>query len=130
MSRDLRRDLFKKVESFSKAEFDKFSTASLITRTTNDITQVQMLIIMSMRMIFYAPIIGAGAIIRAVDKSVSMTWVIALAVVILLGLISVVFSVALPKFKIIQKLVDRLNLVTREALSGMMVIRAFKHSGF
>ncbi len=130
MSRDLRRDLFKKVESFSKAEFDKFSTASLITRTTNDITQIQMLVIMSLRMIIYAPIIGAGAIIRAVDKSVSMSWVIALAVVILLGLIAVVFSVALPKFKIIQKLVDRLNLVTREALSGMMVIRAFNTQSF
>ncbi len=130
MSRDLRRDLFKKVESFSKAEFDQFSTASLITRNTNDITQVQMLVIMSMRMIFYAPIIGVGAIIRAVDKSVSMSWIIALAVVILLGLISVVFSVALPKFKIIQKLVDRLNLVTREALSGMMVIRAFNTQAF
>jgi ATP-binding cassette subfamily B protein len=130
MSRDLRRDLFTKVESFSKAEFDQFSTASLITRTTNDITQVQMLVIMSMRMIFYAPIIGAGAIIRAVDKSVSMSWVIGLAVVILLGLIAVVFSVALPKFKIIQKLVDRLNLVTREALSGMMVIRAFNTQKF
>ncbi len=130
MSRDLRRDLFTKVESFSKAEFDQFSTASLITRTTNDITQVQMLVIMSMRMIFYAPIIGAGAIIRAVDKSVSMSWVIALAVVILLGLIATVFSAALPKFKIIQKLVDRLNLVTREALSGMMVIRAFNTQKF
>ncbi|MEA5078111.1 MAG: ABC transporter ATP-binding protein [Anaerolineaceae bacterium] len=130
MSRDLRRDLFTKVESFSKAEFDQFSTASLITRTTNDITQVQMLVIMSMRMIFYAPIIGAGAIIRAVEKSVSMSWVIGLAVVILLGLITVVFSVALPKFKIIQKLVDRLTLVTREALSGMMVIRAFNTQKF
>lgn len=130
MSRDLRRDLFKKVESFSKAEFDQFSTASLITRTTNDITQVQMLVIMSMRMIFYAPIIGVGAVIRAVDKSVSMSWVIALAVIILLGLILTVFSVALPKFKIIQKLVDRLNLVTREALSGMMVIRAFNTQKF
>lgn len=130
MSRDLRRDLFKKVESFSKAEFDQFSTASLITRSTNDITQVQMLVIMSMRMIFYAPIIGVGAVIRAVDKSVSMSWVIALAVIILLGLILTVFSVALPKFKIIQKLVDRLNLVTREALSGMMVIRAFNTQKF
>jgi len=130
MSRTLRHDLFKKVESFSKAEFDKFSTASLITRTTNDITQVQMVIIMMIRMVFYAPIIGVGAVIRAVDKSASMSWVIALAVVIILGMIITVFSIALPKFKIIQKLVDRLNLVTRENLSGMMVIRAFNTQAF
>ena len=124
-ARDVRRAIFTKVESFSKAEFDKFSTASLITRSTNDITQVQMVIVMLMRMVFYAPIIGVGAVIRAMEKSVSMSWVIGLAVIVLLGLIMTVFSIALPKFQIIQKLIDRLNLVVRENLSGMMVIRAF-----
>jgi len=118
------------VESFSKAEFDKFSTASLITRSTNDVTQVQMVIIMVMRMAIYAPIIGVGAVLRAVAKSPSMSWVIGLAVVVLLGLVLSVFSVALPKFRIIQSLIDRLNLVTRENLSGMMVIRAFNTQKF
>ena len=129
-SRDLRRDVFTKVESFSNTEFDKFSTASLITRTTNDITQIQMVVVMIMRMVFYAPIIGVGGIIRAIGKSANMWWIIAVAVVTLLGLIVVVFSIALPKFKIIQKLIDRLNLVTREHLSGMMVIRAFNMQTF
>ena len=130
LARDLRRNVFRKVESFSNTEFDKFSTASLITRSTNDITQIQMVVIMMMRMVFYAPIIGVGGVIRAVGKSSSMWWIIALAVVVLLGLILTVFSIALPKFKIIQKLIDRLNLVTRENLSGMMVIRAFNMQGF
>jgi len=129
-SRDLRQDVFTKVESFSNTEFDKFSTASLITRTTNDITQIQMVVVMIMRMVFYAPIIGVGGIIRAIGKSANMWWIIAVAVVTLLGLIVVVFSIALPKFKIIQKLIDRLNLVTREHLSGMMVIRAFNMQDF
>ena len=129
-SRDIRKSLFTKVESFSKAEFDKFSTASLITRSTNDVTQVQMVIIMVMRMAIYAPIIGVGAVLRAVAKSPSMSWVIGLAVVVLLGLVLSVFSVALPKFRIIQSLIDRLNLVTRENLSGMMVIRAFNTQKF
>jgi ATP-binding cassette subfamily B multidrug efflux pump len=130
LARDLRRNVFKRVESFSSTEFDKFSTASLITRSTNDITQIQMVVIMMMRMVFYAPIIGVGGIIRAIGKSVSMWWIIALAVVILLGLILTVFAIALPKFKRIQSLIDRLNLVTRENLSGMMVIRAFNMQGF
>jgi ATP-binding cassette subfamily B protein len=129
-ARDIRKDVFQKVESFSTTEFDKFSTASLITRSTNDVTQIQMVVIMVMRMVFYAPIIGVGGIIRAIGKSANMWWIIALAVVTLLGLILVVFSIALPKFKIIQKLIDRLNLVTRENLSGMMVIRAFNMQGF
>jgi len=124
-ARDIRQNVFKKVESFSNAEFDQFSTASLITRSTNDVTQVQMVIFMMLRMVFYAPIIGIGGVIRAIDKSASMWWIIALAVLILLTLILIVFSIALPKFKIIQNLIDRLNLVTRESLSGMMVIRAF-----
>jgi len=129
-ARDIRKDVFQKVESFSNTEFDKFSTASLITRSTNDVTQIQMVVIMMMRMVFYAPIIGIGGIIRAIGKSANMWWIIALAVVVLLGLILTVFSIALPKFKIIQNLIDRLNLVTRENLSGMMVIRAFNMQGF
>ncbi len=124
-ARDIRKAVFKKVENFSNAEFDKFSTASLITRSTNDVTQVQMVIFMTMRMVFYAPIIGIGGIIRAIDKSADMWWIIALAVIVLLGLILSIFAISLPKIKIIQSLIDRLNLVTRENLSGMMVIRAF-----
>ena len=130
VSRNLRKSVFTKVENFSNTEFDKFSTASLITRTTNDITQIQMLIVLMIRMVIYAPIIGVGGIIRAINKSASMSWIIALAVIVLLGLILTVFTVALPKFKIIQKLIDRLNLVTRENLSGMMVIRAFNTQKF
>lgn len=129
-ARDIRKDVFQKVESFSNTEFDKFSTASLITRSTNDVTQIQMVVIMVMRMVFYAPIIGVGGVIRAIGKSANMWWIIAVAVVTLLGLIIVVFSIALPKFKIIQSLIDRFNLVTRENLSGMMVIRAFNMQGF
>lgn len=130
LARDLRRNVFKRVESFSNTEFDKFSTASLITRSTNDVTQIQMVVIMFIRMVFYAPIIGIGGVIRAIDKSANMWWIITLAVVVLLGLIITVFAIALPKFKLIQKLIDRLNLVTRENLSGMMVIRAFNMQGF
>ena len=125
VSKNLRRDVFRKVESFSNTEFDQFSTASLITRTTNDITQIQSLIMMGIRMICYAPIMGIGGIVMALDKSVSMSWVIAVGVIVLIGLILTIFAIALPKFKAIQKLVDKLNLVTREHLSGMMVIRAF-----
>ena len=130
LARDLRRNVFQRVESFSSTEFDKFSTASLITRSTNDVTQIQMVVIMMMRMVFYAPIIGIGGVIRAISKSANMWWIIALAVVVLLGLILTVFTIALPKFKIIQSLIDRLNLVTRENLSGMMVIRAFNMQSF
>jgi ATP-binding cassette subfamily B protein len=130
LARDLRRNVFQRVASFSSTEFDKFSTASLITRSTNDITQIQMVVIMMMRMVIYAPIIGIGGVIRAVSKSADMWWIIALAVVVLLGLILTVFSIALPKFKRIQSLIDRLNLVTRENLSGMMVIRAFNMQAF
>ncbi len=130
LARDLRRGVFQRVESFSSAEFNKFSTASLITRSTNDVTQIQMVVIMMMRMVIYAPIIGVGGIFRALAKSTSMWWIIALGVIVLLGLVLSVFSVAVPKFKIIQTLIDRLNLVTRENLSGMMVIRAFNMQGF
>jgi ATP-binding cassette, subfamily B, multidrug efflux pump len=130
LARSLRREVFTKVESFSNIEFDKFSTASLITRTTNDITQIQMVMVIMIRMVFYAPIMGVGGVIKALNKSASMSWIIALAVILLLGLIGSVFVVAMPKFKAIQKLIDRLNLVTRENLSGMMVIRAFNTQRF
>ena len=129
-ARDVRQGVFRKVESFSSTEFDSFSTASLITRSTNDVTQVQTVIFMLIRMGIYAPILGIGGVIRAIDKSASMWWVIALAVIVLLGLIAVVFVIAVPKFKLIQSLIDRLNLVTRENLSGMMVIRAFNKQSF
>ena len=130
LSRDLRRNVFERVENFSSTEFDKFSTASLITRSTNDVTQIQLLVILMMRMVFYAPIIGIGGVIRALGKSANMWWILALAVVVLLGLILTVFSIALPKFKAVQNLIDRLNLVMREDLSGMMVIRAFNMQKF
>lgn len=125
VARKLRRDVFEKVESFSSAEYDKFSTASLITRTTNDIQQVQMFVVLGIRMMCYAPIIGIGGIIFAVGTSVTLSWIIALAVVVMIGFILIVFAIALPKFKSLQKLIDRLNLVSRENLSGLMVIRAF-----
>lgn len=125
LSRDLRRSVFTKVESFSNTEFDRFSTASLITRSTNDITQIQMVVIMVMRMVFYAPLIAVGGIIRALGKNTSMWWIIALAVIVLVSIVLTLFSISLPRFRIIQGLIDRLNLVMRENLSGMMVIRAF-----
>jgi ATP-binding cassette, subfamily B, multidrug efflux pump len=130
LAKNLRRKVFTKVENFSNAEFDKFSTASLITRSTNDITQIQMLIIILIRIVCYAPIMAIGGIIRALAKSTSMSWIIALAVVVIISLILVVFSVAMPRFRIVQKLIDRLSLVTRENLSGMMVIRAFNTQKF
>lgn len=130
LARNLRKNIFEKVEKFSSKEFDDFSTASLITRSTNDVTQIQMLMVIMIRMVFYAPIMGIGGVIRAVQKSQSMSWIIALAVIILLMLIFVIFIIAFPKFKVIQKLIDRLNLVTRESLSGMMVIRAFNTQNF
>ena len=123
-------DVFRKVESFSNTEFDKFSTASLITRTTNDVTQVQMLISMGLRLMCYAPIMGVGGIIFALQKSVSLSWIIALAVIVLLGLVVVLLNVAMPKFKSLQRLTDRLNLVSRENLSGMLVVRAFTNEKF
>lgn len=130
VSQTLRSELFSKVESFSNAEFDKFSTASLITRTTNDITQVQMIVVMLVRMVFYAPIMGVGGVVRALSKSVSMSWIIALAVLVLIGIILILFSVAMPKFQKIQGYIDRLNLVMRENLEGMLVIRAFNTQRF
>ncbi len=130
VSRDMRIDVFKKVQYFSNAEMDKFATSSLITRTTNDITQIQTLLVMSIRMVFYAPIMGIGGVLKAQSKSVSMTWIIALAVIILIGFISVMFSIVMPKFKLVQNLIDRLNLVIRENLEGILVIRAFNTQAF
>ncbi|HOE02245.1 MAG TPA: ABC transporter ATP-binding protein [Anaerolineaceae bacterium] len=129
-ARDLRSDIFSKVASFSKAEFESFSTASLITRSTNDVTQMQMVTTLGMRMLFFAPMMAVGAIIRAVEKSPSMTWIIALGVGTLLVMVITIFSVSLPRFQRIQTLIDRLNLVTRENLSGIMVIRAFNSQEF
>lgn len=130
MARDIRHGIFSKVEGFSSNEFDKFSTSSLITRTTNDITQIQMLIIMGIRMMFYSPIVAVGGIIMAVRKGPSISWIIALACIVLIGLIVVIFTKAMPKFKIMQKLIDRLNLVFRENLTGVMAVRAFGNQDF
>ncbi len=130
LARNVRRDVFKKVESFSNTEFNKFSTASLITRSTNDVTQLQMVVIMFIRIVCYAPIMGVGGIIKATNTDLSMWWIIALGVAALMTLVGILFKVALPKFKIIQSLTDRLNLVTRENLSGIMVIRAFNTQAF
>lgn len=130
LARNIRMDVFTKIENFSGEEFDNFSTASLITRSTNDITQIQMVIFLMMRMIIYAPILGVGGVIRALGKAPSMAWIIGLGVIVLLTLIITVFLIALPKFKKIQKLVDKLNLVARENLSGIMVVRAFNRQDF
>jgi ATP-binding cassette subfamily B multidrug efflux pump len=130
LGRDLRRKLFVRVESFSNTEFDKFSTASLITRTTNDITQIQLLMIMVFRFVFYAPILGAGGIIKVLDTDRTMLWIIGAAVAAMLLMMTIAFIIALPKFRSIQNLIDRLNLVTREFLSGLMVVRAFNNQKF
>ena len=123
--RDLRGQVFRKVVGFSNNEFDHFSTASLITRSTNDIQQIQMLIVMLLRMVLYAPIMAIGGIYKVFHTNVSMSWIIGLAVLLIGLVILVLFTVAMPKFKILQKLVDKLNLVTREILTGLSVIRAF-----
>lgn len=125
ISKRMRHDVFERVMQFSSTEFDKFSTASLITRTTNDIQQVQQMLSHGVRMVCFAPIMGVGSITLALMKSTSMSWILAVAVGALLMIIAIGFSAALPKIKIIQSLIDRLNLVSRENLSGMMVIRAF-----
>ncbi|HWQ98517.1 MAG TPA: ABC transporter ATP-binding protein [Clostridia bacterium] len=127
---DLRTGVFSKVQSFSNAEFDHFSTASLITRTTNDITQIQMLLVMSIRMVFYAPILGVGGLIKALDESASMTWIIAVTILCMLAVIITAFIVVMPRMQSMQKLIDRLNLVSRENLEGMLVIRAFNTQKF
>ncbi len=125
VSKNLRNDVFQKVVGFSNQEFEKFSTASLITRSTNDIQQIQMLLVLLLRIVFYAPIVAVGGCIMALQKNSSMFWVIGVAVVAVLSLVVVLFSITMPKFKLMQKLVDKLNLVSREILSGLWVIRAF-----
>ncbi|NLY36102.1 MAG: ABC transporter ATP-binding protein [Tissierellia bacterium] len=125
VARNLRKDVFNKIESFSNNEFDKFSTASLITRSTNDVSQIQQLLTIGIRMTFYAPFMGIGGVIMAVRKSASMSWILAISVIVTIGMLMVIMTIALPKFKAIQKLIDRINLISRENLSGLMVIRAF-----
>lgn len=125
LSRVLRDKIFKKVMDFTNSEFDRFSTASLITRSTNDIQQIQMFMTMMFRIVVYAPLLGIGGIIKVLGTNVSMTWTIALGVAAIMCVIFILFKVAMPKFKSLQKLIDRLNLVTREILTGLSVIRAF-----
>lgn len=125
IGRGLRRDVFRKVVSFSNAEFDKFSTASLITRSTNDIQQVQLLSVMVLRMVLFSPILAAGGVWKVFHTNVDMSWIIALGVVLILMVVGTLFLVVIPKFKVVQNQVDRLNLVSREILTGLPVIRAF-----
>lgn len=125
VGRGLRRDVFRKVVGFSNGEFDKFSTASLITRSTNDIQQIQLLTVMILRMVLYAPILAIGGIYQVFHTNVDMSWIIALAVGIIVAIVLVLFLIVMPKFKVVQNQVDRLNLVSREILTGLPVIRAF-----
>lgn len=125
VSRNLRKDVFEKVVSFSHKEFDHFSTASLITRSTNDIQQVQMVVIMMLRVLLYAPILAVGGIYKVVTTNSKMTWILAISVGAIFAIVGVLFVVAMPKFKSLQALVDRLNLVSRETITGIPVIRAF-----
>lgn len=125
VGKNLRSGVFRKVMSFSNEELDKFSIASLITRSTNDIQQVQMLLVMLLRIVFYAPILGIGGVFKVLKTNTSMSWIIGVALVAILILISILFAVVMPRFKIVQKLVDKLNLVSREILTGIPVIRAF-----
>ena len=125
IGRDLRGNIFKKVVGFSNAEMDHFSTASLITRSTNDIQQIQMVSVLLLRMVAYAPILGIGGVIKVIQTGAGMGWVIILAVLVILGYVMLLVSVSMPKFKLMQKMVDRVNLVSREILTGLSVIRAF-----
>ncbi|MCL2106865.1 MAG: ABC transporter ATP-binding protein/permease [Oscillospiraceae bacterium] len=125
LSRDMRRAVFSKVQSFSKAEIDKFSTASLITRSTNDVQQVQQFVLMGIRMMVFAPVMGFGGLVMAIRKSPGLSWIIALIIGILLVMLAVALKTVLPRFKILQTFIDKLNLVSRENLTGLMVIRAF-----
>lgn len=130
LGRDLRDKVFKKVTSFSSPEFDNFSTASLITRSTNDIQQVQVFVMLLLRLVFYAPILGVGGVIRALNTNTSMAWIVAVGVIAILVLVTTLFMIAMPKFKKVQKLVDKVNLVMRESLNGIMVVRAFNTQKF
>jgi len=130
VANDLRQAVFQKVLYFSNAEMNRFAVSSLITRTTNDITQIQSTLVMALRQFIYAPIIGIGGIILALERSVSMTWIIALAVICLVGLVAIMLVLVMPKYKMIQKLIDRLNQVSRENLSGILIVRAFSTQKF
>ena len=127
LSKNLREAVFKKVTYFSNENFNRFNTSTLITRTTNDIQQVQMALVMMLRIVVYAPIMGIGALLHVMSSEANMTWIIALCVVLILSVVMVVFIVVMPKFKIMQKLTDKLNSVVRELLDGMLVIRAFNN---
>ncbi len=130
MARDIRHAVFARIESFSLAEFNTFSTASLITRTTNDIQQVQQVVFMILRMVVAAPIMAIGAITKAYQTAPSMTWIMGLSIGVLLAVIITIFIIAVPKFQLVQALIDRLNLVTRENLTGLRVIRAFTNEAY
>ena len=127
LGRNLRGKVFNKVVGFSNAEFDAYSTSSLITRTTNDIQQIQLLMVMLLRIVFYAPILGVGGAIKVINTHTSMGWIVVVALVAISVLVMFLFGFAMPKFKVLQKLVDKLNLVSRESLTGMLVIRAFSN---
>src|SRR5262249_27750348 len=128
-TRDLREDEFEKVEGFSLSEFNRFSTASLITRSTNDLQQIQMVLVLLLRLGVMAPFMGIGAVIKAYGLAPSMTWIMAVAMGILFIVIATLFALTIPRFTKLQQLVDRLNLVTREGLTGLRVIRAFNREG-
>lgn len=130
VARDLRRDVFTKVTYFNNDEMDRFSGATLITRSTNDITQVQNFLSMGLRLLCFAPIMGIGGLIMGLSTCVNLAWVLALALIVMLGLLLVLFAVAMPRFKKMQALVDRLNLVSREEIGGLMVVRAFSNQEF
>mgnify|MGYP002570082027 FL=1 len=127
VARNLRKGVFAKVEQFSLAEFSRFSTNTLLTRTTGDIQQIQMVMVMLLRMVIYAPIIGLGALFKVLNSGADMTWIIALVIIVIIGIMGSAFAIVLPKFRITQKLMDRLNAVVREFLDGMPVIRAFNN---
>ena len=126
-SKNLRKAVFEKVTHFSNENLNTFSTSSLITRTTNDIQQLQMTIVMFLRIVMYAPIIGVGAILHVIESGANMTWILALCVVVILSVVLLIFMIVMPKFKIMQKMIDKLNSVVRELLDGMLVIRAFNN---
>lgn len=130
VGRDLRRDVFSRVTRFNQSEMDRFSTASLITRSTNDVQQIQMFLSMGFRLMCFAPIMGIGGLVMGLSKCPELAWVLLLALAIMLLVILTLFAVALPRFKKMQQFVDRLNLVSREELSGMMVVRAFSNQKF
>ncbi|MDO5707520.1 MAG: ABC transporter ATP-binding protein [Andreesenia angusta] len=127
VGRDLRNSVFRKVMSFSDKEIDKFSISSLINRSTNDIQQIQLFLVLFLRLVFYAPILGIGGIIKVFKTNLSMSWIIPLAAIAITLVMLIIFSVAVPRFKLIQKLLDKLNLVTRESITGLLVIRAYNN---